>query len=29
VTVALLDHVQQVTATVETLRYRITELENR
>jgi hypothetical protein len=28
VTVALLDHVQQLTATVETLRYRITELEN-
>ena len=28
VTVALLDHVQELTATVETLRYRITELEN-
>jgi hypothetical protein len=28
VTVALLDHVQQLTATVETLRYRIAELED-
>ena len=28
VTVALLDHVQELTKTVETLRYRITELEN-
>jgi hypothetical protein len=27
ITVALLDHVQELTRTVETLRYRITELE--
>jgi hypothetical protein len=29
ITVALLDHVQELTRTVETLRYRITELEAR